>query len=368
MNDSTIFLVTVSLIVFFVGNFILSKSASSFVGIWTAHHNIIDLEIGRGIFCFFVFIGHSVLGYNQIVLGGNFWPPLDQYKTINHLAATGIDGFFLITGYLFANQLASFKIKNYFLINRCIRLVPTFLLATLFVVVIKYVCIDNAMDLEGFYVWIFPFFSYSDTYGDLIYGHFWSLRNEWIFYLLVFFIGSTAKNKPIFYIAFALICCIFFDITFSMILCGVIVHIVSGFSVVRRFLQFKLVIISILILFILYLYFAPHSFLPNPLRHIFRWTSTFLIGLVLVNQGLTALLHPRFVNFLIRSGTPAYSLYLVHGAVLFFLLKLSIESLNVEKYGFLLWPIFIVPIWLICGWVLYILAERPYYYFKIGGR
>lgn len=132
---------------------------------------ILDFEIARGVFCFFVFIGHSVLAYNQLLNGADWWPPLDKFKTLNHLAATGIDGFFFITGYLFADQLRHNIDPVRFLLRRCLRLLPPLFLATLFITIFYYIDTKD-LNFEGFYVWVAPIFSYTDYYNTLIYGHY----------------------------------------------------------------------------------------------------------------------------------------------------------------------------------------------------
>lgn len=153
------------------------------------------------------------------------------------------------------------------------------------------------------------------------------------------------------------------DVTFSMILSGVLANMIVNAELGNLFKN-KAFTLFVVICYCIYLYSAPLSELSDSFRHILRWIMTFLFGMVLCCRSFSGLISSRLVKFLAHSGRASYSLYLMHGAILFFVLK-CIHNANVSKtIYFSLWPILVMPIWISISWMLYLISEKPYAQWK----
>lgn len=349
---------------YLLGLFILGKNyPSRFV----ENGGNLTLEVARGVFCFFVFIGHSVLAYNMFINYGDFWPPIDDFRTLNYLAAVGIDGFFVITGYLFAGQLEKGISAKSLLTKRFFRLAPPFLFVTIAVVLLRYFSGYPQNSSEGFYVWILPQFAYKLPEDYVVYGHYWSLRNEWLFYLFTaaaLFL-SKALRFPILFLL-VLISSIF-DSTFSMILVGLIIYLVSKAKFTIFFkIDSLFYIITILIIIILYLWFAPFQYFPNIVRYALRLGVTFLIGLLIAVVKFDRYFFTKILKFYSYSGAPAYSLYLSHGFALYFIL-IYIQKTGplISEFNLFIIPFIVVPFWVLFSWAVFFFSERPYHIKKL---
>lgn len=327
-----------------------------------------QLEVARGLLCFFVFIGHSVLSYNSVCRGSDFWPPADRFRTLNYLAAVGIDGFFFITGFLFSSRLEAKPDAKDFFAKRTARLVPAFVLVTAVIVAFKgIVWGQRAHLLEGFYVWATPWLSYSIDPDHLVYGHYWSLRAEWFYYFVVAAIAATfAARLRIVALAAALLAfTVAFDRTFSMMFAGVLAAYAARLPLVNRVFSRPEARWAALALFGVYLFGAPFRGYPDYLRFVIRWLAILVAGASLVCGTRTSRKQPGVVRVLALSGLPAYSLYLTHGAVLYFVptglravCGTSGDRLNAT------FALSLIPLWVTVAWAAFLVSEYPYYLWR----
>lgn len=327
-----------------------------------------QLEVARGLLCFFVFVGHSVLSYNSVCLGSDFWPPADRFRTLNYLAAVGIDGFFFITGFLFASRLEARPDTRDFFAKRAARLVPAFVLVTAALVAIKGVLWgQRAHLLEGFYVWATPWLNYSIDQDHLVYGHYWSLRAEWFYYFVVAAIAVTfaARHRILALAGALLVFTAALDRTFSMMFAGVLAAYAARIPIVNRVFSRPSTKWLALAAFGLYLYAAPFRSYPDYVRFSLRWLAILFTGSSLVCGTSSRRSPSALVRALALSGLPAYSLYLTHGAVLYFIptgfrsaCGSSGDRLN-ATFAFSL-----IPVWVAAAWVAFLLSEYPYYLWR----
>jgi peptidoglycan/LPS O-acetylase OafA/YrhL len=245
---------------------------------------------------------------------------------------------------------------------------PTLLLVTLIVLFFYSKFMGVSANFEGFYKWIIPGAIFEDEFSPLLYGHYWSLRNEWLFYLILFVVALLRlhSSHALMVLSLTLFALAIFDPTFSMILSGVIAGVLQRFGYLKKI--DKSYTALILLAFIVYLYFAPFEGIPNVVRYLIRWLIIFAIGVILIEKKIRLFAEYRVLKLFSYSGTPAYSLYLSHGFALFITYVFASNYAYIYKLPFkipleyILLPATII--WLCLGWFIYWLFEKPYWKFR----
>ncbi len=298
----------------------------------------------RGYLAFFVFLHHSYIWY--FFLRTNKWeePKSNLY---NLFGQASVALFFMITAFLFTNKLIQSKEKildwNKYLISRVYRLLPAYVFSIIFVFSIVLILsnfnIYNSITTIFYEVlnWIFFTFagpleinSIKNTYL-IDAGVTWSLPYEWMFYLVLPLIGLFfkikigLKNFFIFIVLFMLIA--FLNHASLKLFIPFFGGIMTAFCVENKFLNFNfkkyhfsLLLIGLVILIITFFH-SGRELLPL----LFIMSIFFIIASGNSVFGLLS-------NSLSRKfGQITYSLYLLHGIVLFIVFKFLIGFEKASK-------------------------------------
>ncbi len=291
----------------------------------------------RGFLATFVFLHHSAIWYFFLRTHQWGFPPSTVYS---HFGPTSVALFFMITAFLFFSKLidaysGSFDwLKLY--ISRIFRIMPLYLVAvgSLFVLIgfVSHFILHEPFGNLGweFIQWLF--FIEADVnliYGTklIIAGVVWSLAFEWMFYFTlalngaIFFRIKTSTAvlaiTGIFLVLFVFILYQYYPFgmwrRISPFAGGIIAAFLVRNDTVRAFCsQWWLSPLLVLLLIIVLLYY-PTVFEPIPYLCI-----TFLFIAIASGNNLFGILSTRAACLL---GQISYSIYLLHGMVLFFVFR-----------------------------------------------
>jgi len=282
----------------------------------------------RGYLALGVLTHHFVVTYYWYRTG--IWQsPTENF--LNNIGQASVVLFFMITGYLFSRKIKNhnFEIRKFF-IKRFFRLMPL-----LFFIVIVMVCI--VFIKQEFALYSKPNEIFKQTIGWLFFiqpninhlmhtkyivaGVTWTLRYETIFYLILPILYFV-KNIKILFILTLLV--IFFGIITknisSFFLLFVIGYIIS--EIENRYknkFNFNNNVVSFInifiIIFALFYFNTSYSILSFILLGIF-------FSLLVLGNTLFGILSNKFSIFL---GEISYSIYLIHGIILYILFNLLLK-------------------------------------------
>lgn len=330
----------------------------------------------RGYLAFFVFLHHSYIWYYY--LKSNSWEDPNS-NLFNHFGQTSVVLFFIITAFLFMSKL--FETKNYsfnwnkYILSRFLRMFPMYITSVLvvFIMVAFFTqftikatllemvnsilswllfSINGAMDLNNF----------NKTFL-MNAGVTWTLPYEWMFYFLLPFIALILKIK----VPYKTL--LFFGI-------GFLLFAIINEASVRHFLPFLGGILvslfikkstlkidftknSFSVLCIVLLAFAV-IFFPSGRKAIPVFLSSIVFLFIANGNSFFGL----FSNTLSRKfGQITYSLYLIHGIILFLVFYGVIGFENSKKLTMIeFWSIItitIVPL-ITISQITYLYIEKPY--------
>lgn len=316
----------------------------------------------RGYLAFFVFLHHSCIWYFYLHTGKWQVPPS---RLFTHFGQTSVALFFMITSFLFFTKLLNSKQNgvdwNKLYISRILRLVPLYLFA-MFVVfsIVAYmsngVLIDSPFGLlKGIIKWLsFTVLGDADLNGVkstslIIAGVTWSLPYEWFFYFSLPVFALFLKVKvPFVYALFgclSLVAFYFWGPQWYHLLAflgGIIASYLIRNKVIASYSQSVIgtrVFIACFVL-LLFLYSSPYSTFPMFLL---------FMAFTVIASGNT--FGGIFTHKISRTlGEMAYSIYLLHGIILFVIFKFILgfsfaQSLTAPEYWGII--ILIIPV-LIC--------------------
>jgi peptidoglycan/LPS O-acetylase OafA/YrhL len=168
--------------------------------------HFMQLDGLRGLLALGVFFTHAESFRQQWITGKWLLPDSNFYS---QLAVAPVAMFFLITGFLFWTKALKAKRENWatFFFHRIRRLVPAYLFALLLIVLVVAVSTgfqirvpvsDIAKNLLKYLTFNLipagPLNGFQHT-GDIYANVFWSLRVEWMFYLLFPFMSLLARTR-----------------------------------------------------------------------------------------------------------------------------------------------------------------------------
>lgn len=293
----------------------------------------------RGYLAFFVFIHHSLVWYFYIKTGS--WNVLDSHF-YNHLGQTSVVFFFMITGFLFYAKLLN-KDKDIdwtrLFLSRVMRLFPLYFFSIVLLLAIVAFLTDwqlnepfltlikHVMQWIGFSIVDSPDVNKLNQTFLINAGVTWSLAYEWFFYfslpLLALFLNFKSNSKRQFqYILISILGMLFIFtyqpqvITAKAFLTGMCAAHLVKYNKIRTIAQTPIASILIMVSLILAITISPTAYGKIPL-------SLLSIAFILIACGNTlfgALTQPLSRAF----GEMAYSVYLLHGILLFVVLKLII--------------------------------------------
>lgn len=162
----------------------------------------------RGYLAFFVFIHHAAVWFTYTRT--NIWVAPDS-KIYTHLGQSSVALFFMITSFLFYNKLLNSKKGKFswksFFIGRIFRLTPLYLFVILTMFFVVALLSDWTLFDKPRYVlfcsarWLLftvpgaPNINHIEA-TRILAGVTWSLPYEWCFYLVLPFIALTAGQRP----------------------------------------------------------------------------------------------------------------------------------------------------------------------------
>lgn len=300
----------------------------------------------RGYLAFFVFLHHSYIWYYFLHI--NEWKEPNS-NLFNHFGQTSVSIFFMITAFLFVTKLLKLKEKTMdwkkYIQSRLLRLIPAYLFSIL-ILFTTVIILSNFKKTDSFIKiivdcmsWIFftvagpnNINSIENTYL-INAGVTWSLPYEWMFYFLLPLIALFLKIRvslktsiifSTFFIAIALLNHASLK-QFLPFFGGILTAFILEKNKKITFLKnSKFSILGIVLILVLIQFFhSAKNILPLLI-------TTFLFILIASGNSFFGLLSAILSrNF----GQITYSLYLLHGIVLFVVFRFIIGYESAAKFS-----------------------------------
>lgn len=292
----------------------------------------------RGLLALAVFICHVAAWHHYLHTGSYMQAGAGLFS---EFAKIGVFMFFMITGYLFIGKLLAEKEKGInwtkFAISRLLRIMPLYLFAMavmLFIIILDsdFVINEALQDLfSNVLLWL-TFTVYGqpiiNDYADtlLVTSHVqWTLVYEWLFYLSLPLLAMALKIKvPLLYVLFTvlLVASIYWSADHLFLPSGFIggglTAVLCRYSRLKSISQHPVMTLFAIGLVIAQATFFPEFAYEQPTK-IPALLLTFAFFIIAAGNNLFGILTCRAATYL---GKISYSLYLMHGIVLFCTFKL----------------------------------------------
>lgn len=297
----------------------------------------------RGYLAFFVFLHHSYIWH--IFIKTNKWEAPDS-NLFNQFGQTSVAFFFIITAFLFISKVIDkktivFDWKKY-IIARFFRMFPMyfFSICIIFIIVVietNFEIKDSNFNLlKSISSWLFFAFNGSSNINSLknTYvinaGVAWTLSYEWMFYFLLPLLAVILKIKVKRKVLFS------FTFLFLVILCinqsslknfipflgGIACALILKYKNFSNFKKDKYTIIGLILIFISIFFFN------NGIKLIPIIISSFIFLIISSGNSFFGILTTSFSR---KFGQITYSLYLLHGIVLYIIFRFVLGYENVSK-------------------------------------
>jgi peptidoglycan/LPS O-acetylase OafA/YrhL len=331
----------------------------------------------RGYLAFFVFLHHSAIWY--FFLRFHQWgsPPSRIYS---HFGPTSVALFFMITGFLFFSKLLNARsgtmdwLKLY--VSRVFRILPLYLVAMLALFTIVAILSGFMLHEPVFYLvaQLFQWLSFMepDVNGInatrlILAGVVWSLAFEWLFYFSLAILGySLFKIKtPVNVLIFTGIFLLFFIIVIyqfypylalqrmSPFLGGIAAAFLVRNPTLRRLAATKMASVLILLLLVMAVtFFATVYEIPS----LICISLAFII--IACGNSLFGILTHNTSRLL---GQISYSIYLLHGVLLFVAFRFVLGFPAASHFS----PVLHWSIIAICGISLVIVCSFTYRFIEL---
>ncbi|MBC7968669.1 MAG: acyltransferase [Verrucomicrobia bacterium] len=368
--------IVLSILLFGVAKFIVSRSTFYQAAIQTASKARYKALDGlRGFLALGVFFHHAVVSYQYFQLGVWQTAPSNVYAFLGQGA---VIFFFMITGFLFWSKIMvepKFDVKRFY-IKRALRVLPAywFSLAVMILIVLILSNFSLKVSLPRFLIqvgsWIIcGIYGFSDAdkqlFPDINYSSVglinasvqWTLRYELQFYLLLPLLAWFVKPLRFIGLFFGLLVCILLTRYYPLImLMNFLFGMAAAYLVkqleAKKWLLDRRVSLGIILLLAAIPLFRSQPYISN------EWAIVLIfVAFVLIASGndLFSLLTASASRYL---GTISYSVYLLHGIVLFCVLRLvdrvyPIKGMNPFSFWLLIG---------ICGLLVISLAGVTYRY------
>jgi len=337
----------------------------------------------RGYLALGVFFHHFVVFYIYIVKG--YWciPPS---RFFTNLGQTGPVLFFMITGFLFfhriLNKRMGFRWTNLF-ISRFFRLVPLYWTCVAVITVIVFINTgqfnSSAFEIIVDILYWLSFFGTPDINNFpltwiIIAGGTWTLKYEWVFYFSLPFLSIIIRPSTYLKLlmSFIILTTAYYTIRpitissvdiesqfFSLFFLGALSAYLNQFKFIKKKITspiFSIIGIGSLA-YLLFFFDTSIGYIQYILLYIF-----FLP--VSLGNSMFGLLNK---NFSILLGEISYSIYLIHGLILyvtFTILYPNVFENIIVSFRFFSWMVLICLATIIISWLTYILIERTF--IKLG--
>ncbi|MGS0738599.1 acyltransferase family protein [Pseudomonas sp. GG8] len=339
------------------------------------HGRFLTIDGLRGYLAFFVFLHHSCIWYYYLKSGVWVAPPSQLFV---HFGQAGVALFFMITGFLFFSKLLDDRdcgvdwLRLY--VSRFLRLTPLYVFSIFLLLLIVWILTKNGPAaptseiITSIIKWLsFTIFGAANVNGftgtNLINaGVTWSLPYEWFFYMVLpiiaFVIGIRPPAKYVIISALSAVAFSFYylgDGYYWLFLGGIVAAILVRSARFRKFAVSKLATLLVATLVIYTV--ANYSSVYGSSKAKFFLTIAFC--LIAGGNSIFGTLKSKLSRAM---GEMAYSIYLLHGILLFvifnFVIGTSLASklTPIQYWGVivLLTPFLI----LVCG-ITFRLIEKP---------
>lgn len=295
------------------------------------------IDAMRGVLALSVMTHHFYITY--------VWKTVGEWKApeilfLDNLGAVGVSLFFLTTGFLFLNKIKKNPVDwKALYISRFRRILPLFFFAVTIVILITFMSIDRSINdyesLKFIFKWLVFFGGDIDSFQSvqIIAGVHWTLVYEWAFYLMLpfIFIVLHKKSPPKILLAlcFIPVLCILMITGNKIYLLFILSYLSIFYKEQIKYLiknyknQCNIAILAIL-LFTMCLTHAYSVAQQILVSIVFAFIANGLNLFVLNNKGLKVL------------GDISYSIYLMHGIILYTLFTiLNIFDFKDGIYSFI---------------------------------
>ncbi len=324
----------------------------------------------RGYLAFFVFLHHSSIWYYYLKDGLWQLPPSRLYA---HFGQTSVALFFMVTGFLFAHKLLHSRgtpirwLDVY--ASRIARLLPAYLLAMALLFLLVFTATGFSLReapsalLGKMLDWLlFSIPSKPDMNGfigtfRIVAGVTWTLPYEWLFYFCLPFLGVLLGNRPS-PVAMAIMAGMIWLVLKAwqpnwtlayMFVAGGLSALAVRSTHLQRFaasIPGNLLCLALLLL--------PGVLFPSA----YQETAILILGLafllIAAGSSLFGLLTQALSRFL---GEMTYSMYLLHGCILFISFELLIGRDNAKAFSAL-------EHWLVIGAITPLVVLASYLSFR----
>ncbi|MDV1944394.1 acyltransferase [Enterobacter kobei] len=319
----------------------------------------------RGFLAVFVFIHHFIVWYFYISMGR--WDIFDSniFRSLGH---TSVTIFFMITGYLFFTKIKNNKNIDWakLLKSRVRRIAPLYfaVIISVFSIVaiktnfhLKVTERELLVQISQWFFFTFPTAPNINNYGAtsfIVAGVTWSLVYEWFFYfslpLISYFMGGKVNLRYI-AISIALVFIFIYSDQHKVHVLSFLMGCMASFNIRSKklltFIKGRSAGIAIILLIAL-----PAAFFSETQSPAVILLSGLAFFGIAKGNNLFGLLSLRFSKML---GEISYSIYLVHGIVLF----LIMPSLADHK-GLILQPFVYLSIGVAISILLMIVTNTTY--------
>lgn len=350
---------------FFLGKLVVPSS----------HGRFVTLDGLRGYLAFFVFLHHSYIWYYYIHF--KVWA-LPSSRLFVYFGQVGVALFFMITGFLFFNKLLEGRTRGIdwlrLYVSRFLRLTPLYLLSMVLLFLIVWILTRNEpMQSTGKIIvdglkWLgFRVFGAPDLNGLLgtryIHaGVTWTLPYEWFFYLFLPFVALVVGGRPpIKYLCLAAIALYVFDVygyswSFGWLFLGGM-----GAAILVRYERFTIFAVSKWAT-LLVVGFLAWSMTHYPTIYEGIVPRVLLVAAFCLISGGNSIFGLLGLKVSRAMGEMAYSIYLLHGVLLFVVFRFVFGGFSASQLTPLqYWGVVILltPILMIVCGLTFRFVERP---------
>lgn len=331
----------------------------------------------RGLAAVFVFILHL---YHGLI------PFLSEYNLISNdliltiksmlsVGSSGVDIFFIISGYLITASLAKHRNVKSFLLDRCIRIYPVFLSIHIpFFLIMPFLgwkWLDGVSFVQWSYLFVTNLLFLPGVFDlKIAQTNAWTLSYEMFFYLTsaLFFCFSINFNSRLKYWFFAsvLLAIFWFFPRSAYFLVGVIVYftLTSKPSLIANF-NFYPSLMFLLFILLLGPFRSSMPLVGYAIHAQDIYTKIalipaffFFIQIIKGSGFISSVLRTRFFQFL---GTISYSLYLWHAVVLYVTTRFISKFIALESDPSIVIVLFIIItilLTLLISWLSFFFIEK----------
>lgn len=328
----------------------------------------------RGYLAIFVFLHHSCIWFFYLKTGRWQVPPSNLYT---HFGQSSVAFFFMITGFLFFSKLLDSRTRDVdwakLFLSRILRLTPLYLFVmVLLFSIIAYLSdwtlnepilkvVKDVVKWLGFTVLGAPDINGVENAATIVAGVTWSLKYEWFFYLSLPVIALLVNIRPPFVlIVLGVISALCIAVTHAEI-----IHLVAFLggmfaSILVRWEVFcKLFVRRVFSLIILTCIVISVTVYPSAYDTVPMLLLSIAFILIACGNNLFGVLDNPVSRTL---GEKAYSIYLLHGIVLFVLFNFIIgigESRLLSPLTHWLLVAGVTPILIVICFFTFRFIERP---------